>query len=430
MEQLHSVSTRRSLRLRIPLAVGAVVFLLSAIAWAHERFIKHALKVPLDRHFFLNSHYFKGVPEHGFLGVNNNIWVITANSCIVLSLFLLVWFWRQPLQEFMMTRVFRGLKGKPQRFMHHLICFLTDRPVRSPIFNTIGQWALIMFMRSPALVLMYSATNDSLVMPSYPLEPKAAVYFKFIQVALAILILTQTLLPVCGAVILGTWLYLNRWGFMVGVDAVPVLTAAIVYITSPMRSHDLTITRLNRYQMRYLRLVLGVGFFALGWLKCYNHNLVAGVVDNYPASADDPMLSALAKLPLPASWVQFAQYKRESFIMAFGLSEVLCGFMVMMGIFSRVWTSMMAWTFANLMLFVYGFDEIPHIYPIGGCLAVIFSNQLTSELDPIEEIEERLGRQGRLGAQILLVLAVGIGVSFLILFPPQYFISLFDRSNL
>jgi hypothetical protein len=60
-----------------------------------------------------------------------------------------------------------------------------------------------MLLRSPGL-FMYSATTDSLVMPSFPLDPGSATIFKFAQVGVAILILTQTLLPLAGALLLGT----------------------------------------------------------------------------------------------------------------------------------------------------------------------------------------------------------------------------------
>ena len=47
------------------------------------------------------------------------------------------------------------------------------------------------------------------------------------------------------------------------------------------------------------------------------------------------------------------------------------------------------------MLVDFGWEEIPHIYPIGAFLAVMFSNKLTSECAPLEEVSERLHRQGK-----------------------------------
>jgi Flp pilus assembly protein protease CpaA len=87
--------------------------------------------------------------------------------------------------------------------------------------------------------------------------------------------LTQTALPLAGALVLGTWIYLWRWGWMVAADALPVLTVAVVYLTSPWQSHKIAITELNEKQVKWVRLVLGFGFFALGWLKVYNYHLTA-----------------------------------------------------------------------------------------------------------------------------------------------------------
>src|SRR5260370_36051184 len=166
-------------------------------------------------------------------------------------------------------------------------------------------------------------------MVGYALERVSGIYFKFIQVVLAILMLTQTVLPLAGAMVVGTWLYVVRWGWMVVADAIPVVTVGVVYLTSPWQSHRISITELSEQQVKWVRLVLGFGFLALGWLKIYNYHLTAGVADNYPAVMDDPMIHFFAMGTNPA-------FRRENWILAFALVEVLRGFMVMMGIFTRV----------------------------------------------------------------------------------------------
>jgi hypothetical protein len=198
------VSPRR--RSTEPLLLFLTVLLGSGAALAHERFVKHNLKVPLHYEFF-------GRWPGGPLGLHPDMVRIGARVAAVLATFFLVWFVRRPITELIERGVLRRVGGPTQRGAHELACFLTDRPVRGPIFHALGEWAVILFLRSPGLVLMYSATNDSLVMPSYPLDPASAQVFKFLQVALAILILTQTWLPLCGAMIVGTWLYLFRWGW-------------------------------------------------------------------------------------------------------------------------------------------------------------------------------------------------------------------------
>jgi uncharacterized membrane protein YphA (DoxX/SURF4 family) len=122
------------------------------------------------------------------------------------------------------------------------------------------------------------------------------------------------------------------------------------------------ITELNEQQVRWVRLVLGFGFFALGWLKIYNYHLTAGVADNHPGVMDDPMIGFFAMGTNPL-------FRRENWIVAFAFAEVLSGFMLMVGVFTRVWGSMMIWVLAKLMLVNFGFKEIPHIYPIAATMA-------------------------------------------------------------
>lgn len=403
---------------RTAAVLSSLLLLLSAVAYAHERFIKHDLKHPLDPKFFIQGNY-----PGWILGVNPNIWRIGINVAVVLTAFLVIWLFRMSIAEFILFKVLGVLRGNAQRSLHNLACYLTDRPVRRKWFSTFGEWIIIVFMRSPGLVLMYSAANDSLVMPSFPLDPTSAAFFKFAQVALALLILTQTLLPLCGAMIIGTYIYLNRWGMMVAVDATPVVSVAVLYLASPWSSHKVAITGVTKSQMRWLRRVLGVGFLLLGWFKCYNHNLTAGVADNYPSSIDDPLLGLMAIGTDP-------QFKRECWIISFGMAEIMAGFLVMVGVFSRVWCGFMAFTFIKLMVVDFGWEEIPHIYPIGGVLSIIFSNQLSSDFQKVEEVEIRLARHGETGKRIAFVLGFSIFTSFILLFPWLYIISFFDRYSM
>ena len=393
-----------------------VVTLLGAsVALAHERFVRHNLRYPLHYEFF-------GRWPGGFLGLQPDMVKIATRVAAVLAAFFLVWLVRRPVTELIERRLVRA-GGRTQRGLHTLACFLTDRPVRGRVFHALGQWAVIAFLRSPGLVLMYAATNDSLVMPSFPLDPASAQIFKFLQVALGLLILTQTWLPLCGAMVFGTWLYLFRWGWMVAVDAVPVLTVAVVYISSPWQSHKLPITKINAEQMRWVRFVLGIGFFALGWLKVYNHNLVAGVADNAPSILKDPMIGFFTSGTNP-------YYRRECWVIGFGLAEVMSGFMVTVGVFTRIWGAIMAFMFTKLLLLDFGWDEIPHLYPICALLTVIFSNQLTSEADPIEALDEAAWRAGHRVRRVALVGGSAALGAFLVIFPLLYFISFFDRSAL
>ena len=402
-------------RLRYELGIGLAIVSMPALVLAHERFVKHDLKKHLHDYFFLQQ---AGKP----FGMDPNMIQVGLLVTLVLAAFFVVFFLRESLDEFLRYRILAPLRGGVQRGVHTLACFIMDKPVRTGWFYTLGEWSVIMFLRSPALVLMYAATNDSLVMPSYPLEPTSAVFFKFIQVLLALLILTQTMLPLCGALIIGTWFYLFRWGPFVAIDAMPVVTAGILYAMSPWQSHKLAITRLNAQQTRWIRIVFGIGFVVLGWSKIYNHDLTIGVADNYPWIMNDPMVGFFKMGTNPF-------FSRETWVLSFGLAEVLSGFLIMMGVFTRLWATIMVVMFTKLMLVDFGWDEIPHIYPIGAALAILTSNHLHSEFGIVEKIE--LAWRSRPFAQrMVFVVAAAVVIAFLAVMPMLYFLTFTDRSLL
>ncbi len=407
-----------SKRIQAAYLFAAALFLVPLTAFAHERFIKHALRKPLDNGFFLRD-------PAWFLHIHPNMLRIAVNVFVVISAVLVLWFARWPLEKLIKEKVRARFGSAVQSALHLVACFFTDRQVKHPVFHAAGEWAVILFLRSPGLVLMYSATNDSLVMPSYPLDPASATFFKFAQAVLAILILTQTLLPLCGAVLFGTWLYLFRWGWMVAVDAMPLLPVAIVYATSPWQSHKLPIWQINEQQMRWVRITLGFGFLVLGWFKIYNHDLVAGVADQFPDVMKDPMVKLMTLGTGTGTGLA-----REPWIVAFGLAEVMSGFLLMTGVFTRVWGAIMIFLFTKLMLVDFGWEEIPHIYPIGALLAVVLSNKLTSSFTPIERRRERAGRDEQPVVQASVVTGASVLIGFLVVFPILYLLTFLDRSSL
>lgn len=405
------------MRARVRLAAGAAaaVVFTPAVLYAHERFVKHDLKQHLQDWFFMQE---PGKP----FGMDPNMIQVGLLVSLVLAAFFACFFLRDTLDEILRYKILAPLRGGLQRGLHTLACYVMDKPVRAGWFYTLGEWSVIMFLRSPALVLMYSATNDSLVMPSYPLEPTSAIYFKFLQVALAILILTQTLLPLCGALIIGTWLYLFRWGPLVAIDAIPVVTAGILYLMSPWQSHKLAITRLNPAQTRIIRIVFGIGFVVLGWSKIYNHDLTIGVADNYPWIMNDPMVGFFTMGTNPL-------FRRETWVLSFGLAEVMSGFMIMMGVFTRIWGTIMIIMFTKLTLVDFGWDEIPHIYPIGAALAVVTSNYLRSEFGIVERLERTLRSQSPVKRYALVAVSAAV-IALLAVMPILYLLTFTDRSYL
>jgi uncharacterized membrane protein YphA (DoxX/SURF4 family) len=403
-----------SARLRTALA-AALLLLAPTLASAHERFIRHDLKHRMQDWFF-------GRDPSGMLGMNPNMLHIGILVTGLLAVLLSIWFLRESLDAVVRYKILSRLRGGVQRTLHNLAAFITDKPVRVGWFYSLGEWSVIMFLRAPALVLMYSATNDSLVMPSYPLEPSSAIYFKFLQALLAILILTQTLLPLCGALIVGTWLYLFRWGPFVAVDALPVVTVAVVYLTAPWQSHKLAITRLNPEQARWVRIILGFGFLVLGWMKVYNHDLTAGVADNYPGVMNDPLVNMFAMGTDPA-------LRRETWVVSFGMAEIMSGFMLMTGIFTRFWACMMLWVFTKLMLIDFGWDEIPHIYPIGALLAVLTSNDLHTEFDLVQKTERAMRGDQPL-RRFALVAVSSVVIAVVAIWPILWGLTFSDRAML
>lgn len=158
--------------------------LLPNVASAHERFIKHELLEPLQRDFFRR--------------LDPNMLNVGLRVAGLMAIMLFIWFLRDPLYNFVENQLVRKLRGKPKEWLHLIHCFVADKPVEHPWFRKVGEWVVILFLRTPALVLMYSATNDSLVMPSYPLEPSTLLVFKYAQVIMAMGIITQAFLPFGG----------------------------------------------------------------------------------------------------------------------------------------------------------------------------------------------------------------------------------------
>jgi uncharacterized membrane protein YphA (DoxX/SURF4 family) len=404
-------------RLGAPLAAGTVLLAGAVLAVAHERFLPRHQRLAPWKH----EGFFHQQPGR-FLGLDPNMLHVGLLVTVVLAGAIALWFFRESVDEVARYQILARLRGRWQRGLHNLACFLTDKPVRVGWFYVLGEWAVIVFLRSPALVLMYSATNDSLVMPSYPLEPSSAVIFKFLQALLALLILTQTLLPLCGALILGTWLYLLMWGPFVMVDALPVVAVAVVYLSAPWQSHKLAITRLTPVQSRLVRLVLGFAFLVLGWMKVYNYDLTIGVGDNYPQVMNDPLVGFFAIGTDP-------DFGRETWVLAFALAEVLSGFMLMAGFFTRFWCLMMLWIFTKLMLVDFGWAEIPHIYPIGALLAVLTSNHLRTEFEFVQR-KERLLRGGRPLPRFAIVAIASVVIAAVAVLPILWGLTFTDRQAL
>jgi len=117
----------RHLRSVLSMSVMATVVLHSAAAQAHERFVLHRLKAPLQNDFFTRS-----------LIQNPDMSRIGVNVAVVLLAFLVIWMFRFLLQEFAEESILGGFGGAIQRVGHTVACFLTDRPVCDKLFQLGG----------------------------------------------------------------------------------------------------------------------------------------------------------------------------------------------------------------------------------------------------------------------------------------------------
>jgi hypothetical protein len=104
--------------------------------------------------------------------------------------------------------------------------------------------------------------------------------------------------------------------------------------------------------------------------------------------------------------------------------------MLMVGVFTRVWGSLMLWVLVKLMLVNFGWEEIPHIYPIAATLAVVFSNRARSEFSIIETIQQKAGREGRTVFRVGAVVLASVAISLLAVYALLFAMTFINRSTL
>lgn len=394
-------------RLIIAFSLSAPFLSGALAAYAHERWVRHGVLEPVSHEFFRTF--------------NRDMVDIATRVTVILAFLLYLWFLRDALDDIIERGILRRFAGKAQIIVCGFACFITDKAVMHRWFQSIGRGTVLFFMRAPALLLMYAAANRSLIMPSYPLAPETAAVFQFLQVALAIAIVTQVMLPVVGVVFAGIFGYLLfAYDWKIFVDILPVIAVAGIYITVGWDSHRNPVTELSSRHMRWIRVVIGTSFLLLGWMKLYNYPLPIGVVDNYPSVLQDPMIRSLYSGTNPL-------LLRESWVAAFGLAEVLSGFMIMVGAWGRVWSLVMAYIFTKLLLVDFGWSEIPHLYPVSAFFAIVFSNNHTESFYRIERWEEEEGRRGKTMAQILIALVGAVATAVVVIFPLLYLLTKVPR---
>ena len=334
---------------------------------------------------------------------------VGVNATVIFATFIVLWFVRQAHRRGHRAHR-RGRRGRVQRAVHEVTCFATDRPVHNKVFHAVGEWVVVMFLRVPGLVLMYSAANNSLVMPSYPLDPKTEFFFKMVQAVLAVLILTQTLLPALrGALRRDVDLPES-----LGVDGrrrrrFPILSVAVVYLTSPWESHKLTITSLSESQVRWVRLTLGFGF------------LVARLARRSTTTISSPASPTSTRPCETTPWSKLLAFgtdpafRRECWVVSFGLGGGAERLHADDGhVHAHVGRASWRSSSRSSCSVDFGWNEIPHLFPIGALTAITFSNRLEGELDPIEARAERAGPQRKSLKQAAIIGATALGLALVV----------------
>jgi len=90
----------------------------------------------------------------------------------------------------------------------------------------------------------------------------------------------------------------------------------------------------------------------------------------------------------------------------------------------------MIWIFTKLMIVTFGFEEIPHIYPIAATMAVVFSSKLGSEFSFVERMQQGAAREGKTLVRIVTVGVASLAIAVVTVYALLYALSFVDRSYL
>jgi hypothetical protein len=174
--------------------------------FAHERWVAHSVKGPINYEIF--SHL--GIEQYS----------IILRAVIFLIFTIVIWIKREKLEIILKKLISKSLGKK----LNLTIDFFLDKTIYHDglikIVTLIQRFAL----RAPALVLIYSAATDSILMPSYPVHESVRSFFIGIQALFACFILIEFMLPVVGWVLIMICFYLFfAYGWVVGLDCLPIV---------------------------------------------------------------------------------------------------------------------------------------------------------------------------------------------------------------
>jgi len=387
-------------------AVAVATLVAPARALAHERWVKHDFQ-PFDHAYFQS--------------MTGQVLRLSLAAAAAVAVIVALWYLAAAGLRERVTPTSaekQAERDRRGRGVHHpllaFVQFFLDGYVASPALARIETAAVAVFARLPGLVLLLGAAQGQgeawFVMPSFPVETiahgTAALVLRGIEAAVGLWILTGRGQVLLGYLFLAVFAGLCAGYRLAAVDAIPVLASAFFYLFARRG------TTLNARQLAGIRLGLGVGFFMLGLVnKIYDAHLFIGVGDNYPRLVAGP------RTLLP--WLT-----RESWSFLTALGEMTFGLLLLLGVFSRLTSLALALIFGNF-IFVFGWAEIVHLYPIAGFAVLFFHPNPGAALDGLLfRAHVRLWRaMGYRTSHMLYrasVVAVAFAVGAVLLFAPLY----------
>ena len=381
-------------------AVASAALLAPAVAWAHERWVPHQLKYPVNKSYFQS--------------MTGEVLFYSAASTVVMACILVGWYLvAVPLVDAItpVTAEAKAAEARlplPIRWLRAIVRFLGDGDVEHPILAKLERGAAWYFAKLPAAVLALGVYQNWIIMPSYPLDgsagPSAKVGFvlRIVEGVLAVWVASGLFYRVLGGVLFAVYGFLCMSYGIAAVDAIPVLASAFFYLFYT-----------NPRQEAGIRVSLGVGFFLLGMVnKIYIAELFIGVGDNFPQLIEG------ARHMIPG-------LTREAWSFTTALGEMTFGLLLLIGVFDKLTCIALTFIFGQL-IFVFGPSEVVHMYPIAGFLVLLFHGPPGTVLDGLV-FRTHVGLWKLTGRRVspyvfaLSLAIVAIGAATLLMFTPLLF---------
>ncbi len=373
---------------------------------------------PLHHCFFVQKSMYQGTDAHLSracnllwneawpLGLNPKLVAVMSRGLLVVLALVVVW----------MARTERSVSAQATASPWRIpAAFLFDGPVDTRWFAIAGQLTLAFLVRCPAIVLLYAASRDALLVPGYALSPELAAVLGPFQVVLAVLILAQAALPCVGALLAGTWLFVATHGALAGVDAWPLAAVAGLYLSAPWQSHELPVLAPSPQVRRLFRVAVGLGWIASGHRDLFAYESTALLLEGVPRLADDP----LTRLLMMGHSAGFA---RETWIAAVGALQLAGGVLIAGGVFTRAVALVGSAILVGGLALDSGAHAIGRLVPLAALLALVAFERHHAELGAHE-----VGRSLRERAITVLSLAALAATAVV---PALYLLSTIDRRGL